>query len=315
VNTEETTLLTSSLREVFAGPAAEVPARLRELGWDDVVAEDPATATTLLFGQKGRALSGGTLLDDLVLTALALPESADVVCYPYPGHGSAPSSGPDQLSGILLAAPVDGARVVVPVSTADGTRLAVAPAADLEITPLSSLDAEAGWLRVAGDVPAELHDGAAWDGAVPLAHRALAAEIVGVAARALELAVEHTSTRLQFNAPIAAFQAVRHRLADGHVALAAARALLEASFVDGAAVSAKAAKARAGVASALVSANAVQVSGAMGSTLEHPLHRYVNRAAVLDALLGSASELTLELGALIRATVDGGGELPLLVEV
>ena len=62
------------------------------------------------------------------------------------------------------------------------------------------------------------------------AHRALAAEIIGVAERALELAVEHTSTRRQFNAPIAAFQAVRHRLADAYVAIAAARALLAASF-------------------------------------------------------------------------------------
>jgi len=145
--------------------------------------------------------------------------------------------------------------------------------------------------------------------------RALAAEIIGVAERALDLAVEHTSSRRQFNAPIAAFQAVRHRLADAYVAIAAARALLDASFADGSGAAAIAAKARAGRAHQLVSACAVQVCGAMGATFEHPLHRYVNRGAVLDGLLGSSAELTLALGALVRASVRSGGDIPLLVEV
>jgi len=41
----------------------------------------------------------------------------------------------------------------------------------------------------------------------------------------------------------------------------------------------------------------------------------VNTGAVLDGLLGSSAELTVELGAMIRATVASGGEIPLLVEV
>jgi hypothetical protein len=53
----------------------------------------------------------------------------------------------------------------------------------------------------------------------------------------------------------------------------------------------------------------------MGATLEHPLHQYVNRGAVLDGLLGSSGELTAELGSVLRATVAAGGELPLLVKV
>ena len=105
------------------------------------------------------------------------------------------------------------------------------------------------------------------------------------------------------------------------MAIPKARALLAASFGDGsqplaiAAVAAAAAKARAGRAHQTVSASAVQVCGAMGATLEHPLHRYVNAGAVLDGLLGSSAELTAELGAMIRATVTSGGEIPLLVEV
>ena len=116
------------------------------------------------------------------------------------------------------------------------------------MTPLPSLDQEADWYTVSGPTPPARYDGDAWVSAVAAARRALAAEIIGTAERALELAVEHTSSRRQFNAPIAAFQAVRHRLADGYVAIAAARALLAASFGEApgsATVAAAAAKARA----------------------------------------------------------------------
>ncbi|MET9908563.1 hypothetical protein ABZZ74_17390 [Streptomyces sp. NPDC006476] len=44
-----------------------------------------------------------------------------------------------------------------------------------------------------------------------------------------------------------------------------------------------------------------QVLGGIGFTAEHPLHRHVRRAVVLDGLLGSARELTREAGAPVRA--------------
>jgi hypothetical protein len=324
VDTEEIELLTGSLREVFAGAGGDVPRHLRELGWDDVAAADPAAATTLLFTEKGRALSAAALLDETVLPLLraGLPAGllggADVVCYPYPGSAAGPSSTPLGVTGILLRRPGPDERLLIPVGDADGVSLAVAPASAFTVTPLPSLDQEADWYTVSGPTPPARYDGDAWVTAVAAARRALAAEIIGTAERALELAVEHTSSRRQFNAPIAAFQAVRHRLADGYVAIAAARALLAASFgeVSGpATVAAAAAKARAGRAHQTVSAAAVQVCGAMGATLEHPLHHFVNRGAVLDGLLGSSAELTAELGSMIRATVTSGGEIPLLVEV
>jgi hypothetical protein len=327
MDAEEIDLLTGSLREVFACAAADVPRQLRELGWDDVTAADPAAATTLLFTEKGRALSTAALLDDVMLPLLGVPlpggpvGGADLMCYPYPGSGTRPSSTPLATTGILLRRPEPDERLLVPVADADGVTLAVAAAREFTVTPLPSLDPAAGWYAVAGPTSAARHGGSAWAPAVAAAHRALAAEIIGVAERALGLAVEHTSTRHQFNAPIAAFQAVRHRLADAYVAIAAARALLAASFGDGSqspaalAVAAAAAKARAGRAHQTVSASAVQVCGAMGATLEHPLHRYVNAGAVLDGLLGSSAELTVELGAMVRATVASGGEIPLLVDV
>ena len=52
---------------------------------------------------------------------------------------------------------------------------------------------------------------------------ALAAEQVGAAARALELTVDYTKTRIQFGRPIASFQALQFRLADLHVLVESAQ--------------------------------------------------------------------------------------------
>jgi alkylation response protein AidB-like acyl-CoA dehydrogenase len=58
-------------------------------------------------------------------------------------------------------------------------------------------------------------------------------------------------------------------------------------------------KASAGRAYETTARDAVQVCGAMGLTWEHPLPGYVRRGAVLNGLLGDASELTSVLGAMI----------------
>jgi 3-oxocholest-4-en-26-oyl-CoA dehydrogenase beta subunit len=56
------------------------------------------------------------------------------------------------------------------------------------------------------------------------------AELVGVAASALDLAVARVSTREQFGAPIGTFQAVQHRCADLHIDVTAMRlAVLDAA--------------------------------------------------------------------------------------
>ncbi|MCW2930773.1 MAG: putative Acyl-CoA dehydrogenase, short-chain specific, partial [Actinomycetia bacterium] len=220
MDTEETAMLTASLQEVFgeADDGADVSRLLAQLGWDDVAAEHPAEAMTLLFIEKGRALSSAALLDDVVLPVLTagLPHGTDVpagepataVCYPSPAAGRRPSSTAETTTGVLLRRPGPDERIVIPVAEAGGITLAIGPASEFTITPLPSLDPGVGWFTVTGPTPAARHDGSQWAAAVAAAHRALAAEIIGVADRALELAAEHTSTRRQFGAPIAAFQAV-----------------------------------------------------------------------------------------------------------
>ncbi len=61
------------------------------------------------------------------------------------------------------------------------------------------------------------------------------------------------------------------------------------------------AKAAAGQAALTTAKHCQQVLGGIGFTAEHMLHRHVKRALVLDSLLGSARELTLEAGKVLRA--------------
>lgn len=50
-------------------------------------------------------------------------------------------------------------------------------------------------------------------------------QVLGTCERAVDLAVEHVSTRIQFGKPLSAFQAVQFQLADAHVAVAGLREL------------------------------------------------------------------------------------------
>jgi hypothetical protein len=299
LDNEQIDLLSATLRDVLSGPAQGVDARLADLGWDDVVADDAATATRLLFTEHGRALATTSLLDRLVLDALEV--TADAVAYPL--TGDAPTSA---LTGILTHEPAPGSTVAVPLLRG----VVVVPVEALTLTPLRTFDPALTWFSVTGAEPTSSTP-ADWSAGVAVAHRALAAELIGTAGEVLRLAVEHTSSRTQFGAPIAAFQAVRHRLADAHVAIAAAQSLLLAAFVEGSPASARAAKAQAGRAHELASGHALQVCGAMGSTLEHPLHTFISRGVVLDTLLGSWAEQVAAMGREVLAT----GSTPLLIEV
>ena len=87
---------------------------------------------------------------------------------------------------------------------------------------------------------------AAWPTRVAAGQRALAHELVGVSRTMLRLAREHAVDRVQFDRPIAGFQAVRHRLADSLVAIEAADAAADRGWDDGTPLTAALAKAVAG---------------------------------------------------------------------
>ncbi|MGF7233876.1 MAG: acyl-CoA dehydrogenase family protein [Frankia sp.] len=133
--------------------------------------------------------------------------------------------------------------------------------------------------------------------ALAAGRRALAWWLVGTGRAMLDLARSHALVRVQFGKPVAAFQAVRHRLAETLVALEGAQATLVAAEDD---LGSLLAKAAAGQAALTAARHCQQVMGGIGFTAEHDLHRHIRRALVLDGLLGSAKDLTREAGALVR---------------
>jgi alkylation response protein AidB-like acyl-CoA dehydrogenase len=121
---------------------------------------------------------------------------------------------------------------------------------------------------------------------------ALAVEAVGVADRALRLAVEYAKSRQQFGRPIGTFQAVSHKLADAYVEVENARSLAYyagwavANDAGEASQAAAAAKGYAADAALDVCEKAIQAHGGIGFTWEHPLHRYYKRALWIAAFMG-----------------------------
>jgi alkylation response protein AidB-like acyl-CoA dehydrogenase len=122
-------------------------------------------------------------------------------------------------------------------------------------------------LGVAGKAAAAVRD------ALDAQTVALAAEMVGSAQSALDLAVEYAKVRKQFGQPIGRFQGVKHKLAEIHVAIESARSLTYyASWaVDNAADAAthvSMARVCAGEAVDRAGEECVQTHGAIGFTAE-----------------------------------------------
>jgi hypothetical protein len=144
------------------------------------------------------------------------------------------------------------------------------------------------------------------------ARRALGWWLVGSSRAMLALARQHALDRVQFGRPIAAFQAVRHRLAETLVAIEGAEATLSLPGVDNPDLTALlAAKAAAGTAALTSARHCQQVLGGIGFTAEHDLHHHVERVLVLDGLPGSSRELNRKAGAGLRAR----GSVPRLAQL
>jgi alkylation response protein AidB-like acyl-CoA dehydrogenase len=132
---------------------------------------------------------------------------------------------------------------------------------------------------------------------------AVALEAAGIAQRALEIAVEHARTRVQFGRPIGAYQAVSHPLADTYVESELARSLAYwAAWClveddEEAPVAAAAAKSFAGDVAVAACERAIQALGGIGFTWEHPLHTYYKRALWIQAYGGYSRELRARIAA------------------
>jgi alkylation response protein AidB-like acyl-CoA dehydrogenase len=133
----------------------------------------------------------------------------------------------------------------------------------------------------------------------------VAAELVGVCDRALEMTVAYVKDRKQFGVPVGSYQAVSHRCAQMLLDTEKARATTAfAAWAADAdperlAEAASMAKAAASDAGREVTAAAIQMHGGIGFTWEADVHWLYKRAQIDAALLGGAKAHRARLTRLI----------------
>jgi alkylation response protein AidB-like acyl-CoA dehydrogenase len=124
---------------------------------------------------------------------------------------------------------------------------------------------------------------------------AAALECVGACQTLLDITIEHTKNRRQFDQPIGAFQAIQHKCADMFVQVEKARATAYFAMMALAeddprrSLAASMAKAAASDCQRLVCKEGIQIHGGMGYTWESDVQLFVKRAKTLEALFGTGA--------------------------
>jgi alkylation response protein AidB-like acyl-CoA dehydrogenase len=134
--------------------------------------------------------------------------------------------------------------------------------------------------------------GSAVGKALDVAALALAAEQLGGAQAALDMAVEYAKVRQQFNRPIGSFQAIKHRCADLLLEVESTRSAVTygawcvAEDSEEVPIVAPLAKAYASETFFHAAADNIQIHGGIGFTWEHDAHLYFKRAKANEVLFG-----------------------------
>jgi alkylation response protein AidB-like acyl-CoA dehydrogenase len=209
------------------------------------------------------------------------------------GHKSYVLDG--QAAGLILAVAATGTDGELSLFAVD------ADAVGLTRRALPTLDQTRKLARLAFDrTPARLvgEPGAAravLDRTLDVAGIALAAEQLGGAQRALDMAVQYARVRHQFGRPIGSFQAIKHRCADLLLEVESLRSAVgyaAAAVAAGSAevpVLASMLKAYASEVYSHVAGENIQIHGGIGFTWEHDAHLYLKRAKASELFLGDAS--------------------------
>ena len=222
-------------------------------------------------------------------------------------------AGRDAVTAVAwdLDAPVLYAPSATEVLARDGDVMRCVPLSNAPARE-SAMDRtrELGWVRgldvSGGDVIAPADD------FLDRAAVAFSAELLGVASKAMEMAVDYAKVREQFGKPIGSFQAVKHRCADMLVDVEGMRSVVYwAAWCVGAgdrdaSIAASTAKAWCADASKRVLASSLQVHGGIGFTWEHDLHLYLKRAQLDQVSFGDAPFHRDRLATLLRARVSSG---------
>jgi alkylation response protein AidB-like acyl-CoA dehydrogenase len=278
------------------------------LGWPGIaIAEEHggqglgAVELAVLLEELGYAVAATPLLGS-ALAALAIEHAGDGEQRArwLPGLASGELTG--ALGGVRdLIADAADADVIVLVEA--GAPRAVARA-DADVQPVAAIDPTRRYALVAGAGPPL---GGDVEGALGRAGAAVAAEVVGVCQRALDMTVAYVSERRQFGVPVGSFQAVSHRCAQMLLQTEGARS---AAYFAGWAADAAPERlpeacamacVAAGEAGVEVTGSAIQAHGGIGFTWEADVHWLFKRAQMDAALLGAASRHRIALARRVAA--------------
>jgi alkylation response protein AidB-like acyl-CoA dehydrogenase len=200
-------------------------------------------------------------------------------------------------------------HLLVPLVRDDRTCVLVVDAAHATLSEGAALDETVPWCDAEFDgAPAQLilsgHTArAALESAHLVSMLLASAQAVGMIRRLLALTCEYTTTRIQFDRPVAAYQGVSHQLADMYMNLELARSLVLWAALEsdrlGLPAETEIVAAASEVLPAAVRAaeTAIQLHGGIGMTWESVVHRYYKRALMLRAMHPDASELHGRLAA------------------
>ncbi len=274
-----------------------------ELGWPGIaIAEDDGgqglgiVELTVLLEEAGFACAPLPLLGSagaaLVISAAGSDEQRSE-WLPKLASGEATGAfggiSPDGDSTLFCDLPTADVAVVF-----DGEGAVLAPASELEFEPVETIDATRSYATVSSPAGERLPGDA--DAGRDRVAVAIAAELVGVGQRTLEIATDYARERQQFGRPIGAYQAVGHRCAEMLLGVEEARSLaLYAAWAADAEpeslpLAAAMAAARSADAAWDGAASALQVLGGIGFTWEHDLQFWLKRARVAGRMLGSPRE-------------------------
>ncbi|MBV8862030.1 MAG: acyl-CoA/acyl-ACP dehydrogenase [Mycobacterium sp.] len=259
-------------------------------------------------------------LADLGVTALAVPER-------YDGLDAHPVDlvvALERLGCWCVPGPVTESVAVAPILLADDDRCAALAVGELIVTVAippqvpRAVDADAAGLVLAADADGRVSEariGNRYESVDPSRHLfdaepvseaghadvarayefgalATAAQLVGAGQFLLDAAVDYAKQRAQFGRVIGSYQAIKHKLADVHIALELARPLVYGaalSLADQSPDTARdvsAAKSAASDAALLAARSALQTHGAIGFTAEHDLSLWLLRVQALRPAWG-----------------------------
>lgn len=288
-------------------------------------ADVPAAARAWASGNHEPGLAVWSTLSDLGVTALAVSEKYDgigahpvdlVVALEALGKWAVPGPVVESLAvaPVLLAEDENGAQRSSQLASGELIATVAAP----PITP-RALDADvAGLVLIADDIgfreaqvdtqhesidaTRRVFDVTPTGGGVSLDTNrainfgvlAISAQLIGAGQALLDRAVDYAKQRSQFGRPIGSYQAVKHKLADVHIALELARPLVYGAALSlaedspTAARDVSAAKVAANKAAYLAARSSLQTHGAIGFTAEYDLSLWILKVRALTSAWGTS---------------------------